>query len=515
MRRIVSLWLPQFPVERLNRTLKNEGLSPLNVPGQAFALVESGPKGLRLVACDELALSLGLRPGQRLADARAQVPDLASTLHEPEQDAKSLLALARWCERWSPWIAVQGSDCLILDVTGIAHLFGGEASLLADITDRFRHLGFHVRSALAGTIGAAWAFAHFDSSATVAVPEGRERERLGRLPIEALRLERETIITLKRLGLKTIAALTSIPRAELARRFQGSTDASHVLLRLDQCLGESEEPLSPLRIPPVFSVRHSLMEPLIAHEALLTLLDQLTAQLGHRLEREGMGATRLILKLYRSDGSRALMPAGLSRPSNDPIHFARILRPKLEKIDLGFGIDALSLEAEETSFIEPHDPGFMETQAQFTHDFAELADRLINRHEEARLARLEPAERHPPEWAEKIASPLIETSSLTGPPGIRPLTLLDRPEKIAVMAEVPDGPPLRFIWRRVSHRILRLEGPERIASEWWRESERTKRPRDYYVVEDEKGRRFWLYREGIYGDPYAPSPSWFIHGLLA
>jgi protein ImuB len=514
MRRIASLWLPQFPVERLNHALKQEGLSPLNVPGQAFALVESGAKGLRLSACDELALSLGLRPGQRLADARAQVPDLASTLHEPKKDAAMLLSLARWCERWSPWVALNEPDGFLLDVTGVAHLFGGEPSLLADIAARFRHLGFHLHSSIAGTIGAAWAFARFGSSPALAVPEDQEREWLGKLPIEALRLERETLIILKRLGLKTIASLYDVPRGELDRRFRGSMEASHVLLRLDQCLGETDEPLSPLQPPPLFSVRHALIEPLIANEGLLGLLDQLLGRLCHRLERESMGAIRVLLKLYRTDGSRALVAAGLTSPSNDPLHLARLLRPKLEEVDAGFGIDAMSLEAEETAFIEPYEPGFMEEKVSFSHDFAALADRLMNRHEEARMASLEPAERHLPEWAEKLAPPTDKSSSAPSP-GIRPLTLLYRPEKINVMAEVPDGPPLRFIWRRVSHRILRMEGPERIAPEWWRSSDKTEHPRDYYVVEDEEGRRFWVYREGIYGEPYAQGPAWFIHGLLA
>jgi protein ImuB len=495
--------------------LKQDGLTPLNLSGQAFALVESGTKGLRLVACDELASSLGLRPGQRLADARAQVPDLAVALHEPEKDAAMLLSLARWCERWSPWVALNEPDGLLLDVTGVAHLFGGESSLLADIAARFHALGFHLRASIAGTIGAAWAFARFGASPALAVPEDQEREWLGKLPVEALRLERDTLILLKRLGLKTIAHLYALPRGELDRRFRGNTGASHVLLRLDQCLGEVDEPLSPLEPPPQLSVRHALIEPLIANEGLLGLLDQLLGRLCHRLERESLGATRVLLKLYRTDGSRAVVTAGLVSPSNDPLHLGRLLRPKLAEVDAGFGIDAMSLEAAETAFIEPHEPGFMEDKVSFAHDFSALADRLINRHEEARLASLAPAERHLPEWAEKLAPPMGELPSPPPPDGTRPLTLLDRPEKISVMAEVPDGPPLRFVWRHVSHRILRMEGPERIAPEWWQSTEKTKRPRDYYVVEDEDGRRFWVYREGVYGEPHAPEPAWFIHGLLA
>jgi protein ImuB len=502
-------------VERLNRALKQKGLSPLNVQGQAFALVESGAKGLRLAACDELALSLGLRPGQRLADARAQVPDLATTLHEPEKDAAALLALARWCERWSPWVALHEPDGLILDVTGVAHLFGGEASLLADMVARFHHMGFRLRLALASTIGAAWAFARFGNAQAIVVAEDQERARLGELPVEALRLDRDSLITLKRLGLKTIGSLYSIPRSEIARRFRGSTQISDVLVRVDQCLGEVEEPLSPLTPQPSFSVRHALIDPLIANEGLFSLLDQLAGRLCHRLEREDMGATRIILKLYRTDGSRAILDVAFSIPSNDPLHFVRLLKPKLETIDAGFGIDAMSLEAEGAAPLDPYEPGFLENEAHFIHDFAELADRIANRHSEARIARLEPAERHLPEWAEKLSPPVLTPFPLGQLRNMRPLTLLDPPEKIEIMAEVPDGPPLRFKWRQLSHRILRMEGPERIAPEWWREEEKMRRPRDYYIVEDEEGRRFWLFREGIYGEPHSSSPGWFIHGLLA
>ena len=197
-----------------------------------------------MAACDELALSLGLRPGQRLADARAQVPDLATTLHEPENDAKALLALARWCERWSPWVALHEPDGLILDVTGVAHLFGGETSLLADMTARFHQIGFHLRSSLASTIGAAWAFARFGNSQAIVSRKTGTRP-LGELPVEALRLDRESLITLRRLGLKTIGRLYAIPRSELARRFRGSTQGSDVLARLDQGLGEAK--MSPYR----------------------------------------------------------------------------------------------------------------------------------------------------------------------------------------------------------------------------------------------------------------------------
>ncbi|HKQ95174.1 MAG TPA: DNA polymerase Y family protein [Aestuariivirgaceae bacterium] len=503
-------------MERLNRALKQEGLSALSVPGQAFVLVESGPKGLRLSACDDQASHLGLRPGQRLADARAQVPDLASSLHEPEKDLKALLALARWSERWSPWIAPEAPDGLALDVTGIAHLFGGEEMLLADMRERFHRLGFQVRLGLAGTLGAAWALARFSSRVATVAAEGKEREELKPYPVEALRLEPDTATLLRRLGLKTVGSLYSIPRGELVRRFHGGVQSAQVILRVDQALGLSDEPLSPMRPPPLHSVRHALMDPLLTSEAIIGVLDLLVGRLCHKLEGAGEGATRLSLRLYRTDGSRILITAGLAAPSDDPLHITRLLAPKLDKVDAGFGIDAMSLDAEETAFIEPFDPGFLEDRVPLINDFAELADRIVNRHGEARLGRLEALGRHRPEAAEQLQSPFLHSGSVAElDDRSRPLTLLERPEEISVMAEVPDGPPLRFVWRHVSHRVLRVEGPERIASEWWRAEGGEKPPRDYYVVEDEGGRRFWLFREGVYGDPLAPSPSWFIHGLLA
>lgn len=496
--------------------MKQEGLSALNVPGQAFVLVETGSKGLRLAACDELALSLGLRPGQRLTDARAQVPDLASSLYEPEKDAAALMTLARWCERWSPWIALEGSDGLTLDVTGVAHLFGGEEMLLADMVERFRHLGFHVRLGLGSTIGASWAYAHFAPTQIVVAATTEDREKLKPFPVEALRLEPQTLTTLRRLGLKTIGSLYSIPRGELVRRFRGNTKSAQVLLRVDQALGVSEEPLSPLRHPPLFCVRHSLLDPLLTHEGIVGFLDLLAGKLCHKLERAGEGATRLTLKLYRTDGSRAVVPIGLSTPSNDPLHIARLLQMRIGKVDAGFGIDAMSLETEETSFIEPLDPGFMEDDVEFAHDFSTLADRIMNHNEGAHIGRLATVERHAPEEAERLCSPFSPSSAAKElEDKSRPLTLLERPEEISVMAEVPAGPPLRFLWRRVSHRVLRVEGPERIAPEWWQRGKENEPARDYYVVEDEEGRRFWLYREGVYGDTLSPSPMWFIHGLVA
>jgi len=471
-----------------------------------------GNGGLRLAACDEAALALGLRPGERLADARAKVRHLASAIAEPEKDAALLLRLARWSERWSPWIALDPPDGLFLDVTGIPHLFGGEEVMLADIAAKFRRLGFAPRLALAGTPAAAWAIARFGTEEAHAIAPDGERAALACLPVQALKLDEETVRTLRRLGLKTVESLYGIPRASLARRFRATGPADAVLARLDEALGLRESPLGALKPPPAFVARAAVVEPVLTPEGVAVMLDRLTEDLAARLEAEGRGAVRLMLALYRVDGSRAAAPAGLGAPSRDPKHLFRLIGPKLERLDLGFGIEAATLAASVTAPCP-------ETQAHFLGErertiLAELADRVANRVEGSAFARLQPIESHLPERAEREVAAASGPAARLPRPGEggprRPLLLFDRPEAVAVIAEVPEGPPKRFTWRKVARKVARAEGPERIAPEWWRGDKET-HVRDYYVVEDEEGRRYWLYRLGLFGDV---EPAWFLHGLF-
>lgn len=465
-----------------------------------FALVESGPRGLRLVAVNEMAKNFGLSARQRLADARAAVPDLLSEIHEPSEDKNSLLGLSRWMERYSPWVAPDMPDGILLDVTGVPHLFGGEAAMLAEMKSRLESYGFTSRIGLAQTIGAAWALARY----------ANHNEDLKKLPIEALRIDGEAAKILRRLGLKTIGSLTAIPRASLARRFRGEHIHENVLIRLDEALGLRDEPLNPLNPPSSFMAHRALMEPLISTEGLHHLLTQLVAQLCRDLEKQGKGALRLILKLFRCDGSRINLPAGLSSPSHDPLHIERLLRPRLETVDAGFGIDAMTLEAREVTSLKAQQYGFMEDTT--AADFDRLNDRISNRHEAA-IESLIPVESYIPERAEKksvtrLQKPTVPTTKL------RPMLIFERAEPATVLASVPDGPPIRFTWRKVTRRVLKSQGPERVAPEWWQLTQ-SAHPRDYYMIEDEQGRRYWLYREGLYGETGEAQPTWFVHGLSA
>jgi len=488
--------------------------------GLPFALVEAGAKGLRLVAVNAMARNFGLGIGQRLADARAAVPDLLSELHEPELDLASLLGLCRWMERYSPWVSPDVPDGILLDVTGIPHLFGGEAQMVAEISERLATYGYTARIAMAETIGAAWALARYGG------------ERLEALPVETLRIDGESARTLRRLGLKTIASLLAIPRAALARRFRGEMIPENVLIRLDQAMSRRDEPLNPLTPPSFFMAHRAFMEPVITSEGLEMALTSLLTRLVRDLEKKSQGATRLILKIFRTDGSRLTLSASLSAPSQELAHLLRLLQPKLETIDAGFGIDAMRLEASETAPAIIQQFGFMENGNP--SGLEQLNDRVMNRHG-AEIAALQAVESHIPERAETFkpqdsfsrhgrachGHPLAAIPEENGrdthghdegagKSRSRPLLIFNRPEPATVIATVPDGPPMRFLWRRVTHRVMRSQGPERIAPEWWRLNEDEGLTRDYYVIEDDHGRRYWLYREGLYG---ATQPKWFVHGL--
>jgi protein ImuB len=525
MRRIISVWFQDFPVERFLRERRKLNL-PTPPRGLPFALVEKGPKGLRLSAVNAAARQFGLSPSQRLADARAAVPDLLTEQYEPGKDQVSLLGLAQWMERYSPWVAPDGKDGLLLDSSGVSHLFGGEEQMLKDIQKRLETYGFSARTAVAETIGAAWALARFAGT-------------LHQLPIEALRIDANSARNLRRLGLKTIGSLTALPRASLARRFRGESIHENVLLRLDELDGTRHEALNAINPPSSFMAHRALMEPVISHEGLQSVLTGLAHSITRDLETQSQGALRLILKLFKSDGGRAQIPIGLSAPSHDVKHILRLLLPKLDSLDAGFGIDAMTLEARETGAMVSHQHGFMEDDP--VTPLATLNDRVMNR--EARgLATLEAVQSHVPERAEREANSLIRPSAtfsrqkgrekanrsqpspvlLTGEGGrrpdegtsLRPLLIFAPPEPARVIAAVPDGPPMRLTWRRVTRKIVKSQGPERIAPEWWNLSE-GERPRDYYHIEDDQGRRYWLYRDGLYGDDDATPPKWFVHGLSA
>ena len=573
MSRMVSVWLPALPIERL-KLMRNGTPFPVDRP---FALVGSEDRGLLLTALNADALREGLSPGIGLADARAICPHLLTTPAAPDKDAACLLALARWSGRYSPSLNVDGDDGLWLDVSGVPHLFGGARALLDDMARRFAKLGFSARIALAETLGGAHALARYAHSSSIIVPQGQIGEALAPLPVEALRLDGDITRLLKRLGLKRIGQLYDLPRTSLERRFHSRQAAEAVLHRLDQALGRREEPRNPLLPAPGYAARLPFPEPLITHEGIVAGLDHLAEKLCQALSLARRGARRLSLTLYRADGTSAVIEAGLSAPCREPSHLARLFEDRVCAIDVGFGVDLMVLAALATEPLLPAQTAFAKSGDRGRQE--PLIDRLASRLSGAAVRRLFSRESHMPERAQEMRSALAGASLWSGqgpakPP--RPCLLFAEPEPVDVLAEIPEGPPARFTWRRVTRRVVKAEGPERIAPEWWLElsrvsnasetfgsalsthsplppcggarsrtarteggesqtqslphtplptlphkggggasSARATRPRDYYRIEDEDGRRYWVFRAGLYQESEAKDlPAWFLHGVF-
>ena len=515
MRRVLSIWLPHLAVERWAKSSD----SPPDAP---IVLTVEGPHGLLIHAVTKAAAERGARPGARLTDARALDPGLIAVPADPAGDSALVQRLTKWAGRWSPLVEVDGPDGLRLDVTGVAHLFGGEQGLIEDVRVCFARIGITARIATAPTAAATWALAHY--ACRICTSEDVEAA-LSLLPIAALRLDLDTVRTLERLGLKTIGALTGVPRLALARRFRGAED---VVDALDRALGRKPEPLTaaPSNPPPRSALR--LEEPATHAEAASQALERLIPNLVRQLQERHLGARRLSLLGYRVDGSVAVASVATAIPSREPKHLQRLLADKAVALDPEFGFDAFALTAEWTEQLGMPQESLVE-EPTGERELARLVDRLTVKLGSGAVRKPQAEESHLPERASGWVSALASlrgaktTKQSSGADldcfaplemtALRPQRLLDRPEAIDVIYATPEGMPRRFIWRRAVHDIARIEGPERIAPEWWR-SPSTSRLRDYYRVEDEAGRRYWIYREGIIGDGRGGLPNWFIHGLF-
>jgi len=489
-------------------------------PRQPFVLAVEASGGPRIAAANAAAAAIGLATRDLLADARAKAGVLQVRPADPVADDAALRRLAIWATRYtpnvSPWGEENGADGFFLDVSGAAHLFGGEQALLADLADRLDRFGLPARMAVADTAGAAWALSHHHASPLIVLPSGDETKALATLPVEALRLAPDTRTTLRRLGFKRIGALLGAPRAPFAARFE-----KELLLRLDQALGRRPEPLQLIAPPPVYHSLRYLLEPIVTQEAVIAVVTRLMKDLVHPLVRDGVGARTLRLILYRVDGAAQTLEIGLTLPTRDVKHVARLVDLKLERIaepaDIGFGYEALGLAVTETGPLTPAQADLSAIVATASPEqHAALIDSLRQRLGTHSVRQLKPLESHIPERAESRCEPVGRPEAWPAPDDARPrpLLLLPKADPVTdVLASVPEGPPLRFRWRGVLHMIAHAQGPERIAGEWWR-SPQVLPPRDYYLVEDKTGERFWLYREGLYGDENRP-PRWFVQGLFA
>lgn len=469
--------------------------------------METVKGGRRLAAVDEAAGAVGLWAGQRLADALALTPTLRTAEFDPEADAKLLMRLVFACERFSPAVAGDAPDGLVLDITGGAHLWGGEAGLLDALETRLAAWGAPARLGAADTAGAAWAAARFGRERIV--PPAAQAVEIASMPVEALRLSADTAASLRRLGLKTVDQVCDLPRAQLAKRF-----GADLLLRLDQALGRAEEALVFRRPPTPWLERRRLVEPISTGDDLVRVVGDLAQALCERLVGGGQGGRRWEAAFHRVDGRVLTVQVGTALPSRTPASLVKLFAPKLEAVDPGFGVETVTLRADR---VEPlaQRQGNLAAAPDAADGLAALADQLANRLGPDRVWRAAPHQSHIPERAIVRQAPTSPSKAGWDPARPRPLRLLDRPEPIQALAEVPDDPPAVFTWRGVRRRVRRAEGPERIAEEWWRDptvAPDHRRIRDYYAVEDADGARFWLFRAGLYGAP--EPPRWFLHGLF-
>ncbi len=478
-----------------------------------------------LAAVDAAAERAGLAAGLPLATARAMVPALAVAEEDRAADAALMEHVAGWAERYTPFVGMDLPDALLLDIGGSAHLFGGEAAMLRDLVGRCARAGLFARAAVAGTKAAALALARYAPGAEdgLIVPPHGEAAAVSPLPVAALGTDPAIAAALVRLGLKSIGDLAARPRGPLAARF-----GTMLVDRLDRALGRAEEPIAPRRPLPACTAERRFAEPIGHADDVHRSILALATDLAGILDRRGEGARRLELVFFRADGAVRRLPVAAGRPLRDPATVLRLYREVLDSladpVDPGFGFDVMRLAALDTERMDAVQTG-LDRAENDEEALAELADRLTARFGRRRVLALTPQDTHIPERA-SIAQPaqgLADTPaaradwsgwSVAGEPPARPIRLVDPPERIEAVAEVPDGPPVRFRWRRVVHAVHRAEGPERIAPEWWRAQGEAPLTRDYFRVEDEAGRRFWLFREGLWSRE-TTAPRWFLHGLFA
>ena len=503
------MWLRRLSTDRIERRLH----APRDI---ARIVVEPIKSALRICAMNDAAAALSIKYGMTLADARAMHPSL--DVHDADHmaDAALLEAIADWGDRYTPLIGFDPPDGLMLDVSGCAHLFGGESAMRQDVIARLARQGLKAQAGVADTPGCAWAVARYGDVALV--PPNGKHDALLPLPLAALRIDRTTVSALAQAGLKCIADVIDRPRAPLAARFGES-----LLRRLDQALGREEEVITP-RLPiPSYVTEQRFPEPIALQTDVLGIIEYLASELSQVMERHDTGARLLQAALFRVDGKVHRIEAGASQPLRDPERIQNLFVERLNVIgdecDPGFGYDVIRLSALTVERLRASQIGL--AGESHAGELKHLIDRLSARFGARRLTRQLPNDTHIPEFAvtnapaqfvrDGCAAVLLAQDRLIP---ARPLRLFARPEPIETVAEVPDGPPTRFRWRQVSHEVAAAEGPERIAMEWWRDEQGRALTRDYFHVESNQGARVWIYREGLYGRETS-QPRWFVHGLFA
>jgi protein ImuB len=519
--RWLAIYLPRIRTDRLIRA--GRGASD----GRPLAIYAKESGAYQLTGVDARGSALGLHLAMSLADARAIQPKLEAVEADPEEDSRALDNIAAWCQRFTPIVVIDPPEGLFLDITGCAHLFGGEEQLRVEILTRLHAQGFGARVEIAPTPGAAWAFARYRQKRAVTLREALSAsiaettdeslaQNLAPLPVEALRLDPDAAALLRRLGLKTVGQLLNAPRSSFAARA-----GERAMLRLDQALGRAQEALTPRRpAPPLFALRRFL-EPIFTADAILHVAQDLCSDAVEKLDRRGAGVLRAELVLFGVDGRDRILGVNVSKPLREVKPLMRLFREKLgivgENLNAEFGFEAARLDIVRLAPIAERARTLVSVEeiAANAEQISGIVDILSSRLGSKHILRPQLHEEHAPERAAGWRSALGKASEAvvkSPSDGVqrRPVRLFAPAQQIEVMASVPDGPPIQFRWRRVLREVIRAEGPERISGDW----QRREMTRDYYRVEDKQGRRYWLYREGLYGETNT-APRWFVHGLFA
>jgi protein ImuB len=498
-KRFVTIWFRHLLTDWFTRRQPALASRP-------FVLAAPDHGRMVVTAANVLAQTHGINTGMAVADARAIIPFLEVLNDQPELATKLLKGLAEWCIRYTPAVAIDLPDGLILDVSGCAHLWGGEKQYLAAIHTRFTEFGYDVKLAMADTIGTAWAMTRFGHNLSI-IESAQQSTALLSLPAAALRLEVTTAERLEKLGLRQISQFINMPPSALRRRF-----GQQLLLRLDQAMGIEEEAMQPVQPIEPYQERLPCLEPIITATGIEIALQRLLDVLCLRLQQEEKGLRMAIFKGYRADGKIEKIEIGTNRPTNNTTHIFKLFEFKIAGIEPAEGIEIFVLEALKVEELSPVQETLWNNNGGLNDaGLAELLDRIAGKMGAHHIHRYVPDEHYWPERSYKLAATLDEklttTWKLDRP---RPLNLLTKPVPIEVTAPIPDYPPMMFRYKGILHKIIKADGPERIEQEWWLQEGQH---RDYYCVEDEEGQRYWLFRSGDYDAD--KSYQWFIHGFFA
>ncbi|WP_454762308.1 Y-family DNA polymerase [Caulobacter segnis] len=507
--RVISVFLPHWPTDRLARTQGRALGKAAPPPDAPVAMVARIGRRRAVAAMNPAAAAAGLRIGQAVAQATATIKDLVLHDLDAAGDGAALLRLAIWAQRhYSPVVAADGADGLVIDATGCAHLFGGEETMLIDLRDRLAKAGYGAQLAIADSWGGAHALARYSRRSIVVVEPGRTGRELKDLPVAALRLPGDLVLTLSRLGFDTIGELEATKKGPLAHRL-----GLEPVRRLDQAFGRTAEPIEPVLAPETLRVRRVFAEPIGAPETMARYLGQLTGEICAALEAVGLGARRLDAYFMRVDNRIETARISLAQPSRNVARLTKLLCEKLETVDPGFGVETLLLAAPGAEPLGWRQ-GDVIGASRPAADIAGLVDTLSVRLGAQAVYKIVNVPSDLPERSVRKAPALSPADTAEATPWPRPERLFATPEPIETLAALPDHPPVAFTWRGVRRRVARADGPERLFGEWWRSDAELTRSRDYFQVEDEAGERFWIFRDGDGEDAASGSQRWYLHGVF-